>query len=68
MLGMSMTYTLFEWAKENMETLLENQPGEKFRMQGSHRVLYTEPWFYIQNHGSIYRTRPILFCNIYMCN
>ena len=23
---MSMTYTLFEWAKENLETLLEAQP------------------------------------------
>ena len=27
LLGMSMTYTLIEWAKENMETLLEKQPG-----------------------------------------
>ena len=26
MVGMSMTYTLFEWAKENLETLLEAQP------------------------------------------
>ena len=26
MVGMSMTYTLFEWAKENLDTLLEAQP------------------------------------------
>ena len=26
MVGMSMTYTLFEWAKENLETLLQAQP------------------------------------------
>lgn len=28
MLGMSMTYTLFEWVKENLESLLDQQPDK----------------------------------------
>ena len=37
MVGMSMTYTLFEWAKENLETLLEAQP-ESLIVEAMERV------------------------------
>ena len=37
MVGMSMTYTLFEWAKENLETLLEAQP-ESMIVEAMERV------------------------------
>ena len=40
MVGMSMTYTLFEWAKENLETLLEAQP-ESLVVEAMERVQVT---------------------------
>jgi len=41
MVGMSMTYTLFEWAKENLETLLEAQP-ESLIVEAMERVQVKE--------------------------
>ena len=40
MVGMSMTYTLFEWAKENLETLLEAQP-ESLVVEAMERIQVT---------------------------
>ena len=42
MVGMSMTYTLFEWAKENLDTLLEDQP-ESLVVEAMERVQVTFP-------------------------
>merc|ERR1711934_229043 len=41
MVGMSMTYTLFEWAKENLETLLEAQP-ESLVVEAMERIQVKE--------------------------
>merc|ERR1712172_228821 len=41
MVGMSMTYTLFEWAKENLDTLLEAQP-ESLVVEAMERVQVKE--------------------------
>ena len=40
MVGMSMTYTLFEWAKENLEILLEAQP-ESLVVEAMERIQVT---------------------------
>ena len=53
MVGMSMTYTLFEWAKENLETLLEAQP-ESLVVEAMERIQVTMK----HNHQLIYLDKP----------
>ena len=43
MVGMSMTYTLFEWAKENLDALLEAQP-ESLVVEAMERIQVPFNW------------------------